>query len=512
LGADLVGGPSLADENMNLGKLRPVLQVIQRVAWVFLLLALPVTSFPFFPPAMGGEALVRPLSLYPLIVLLFFLVLPRLISRPISKTILTLAPFVLVAAASSLVSLLRGIEPSLGISVEARVLRGMFTLLIGCAFYLTLVLLHETVDDLRFSLRWIYAGGAIALLWGTIQAVQIAFPNPSLFAFLERAQTFISIRPLRPDRIAGMTYEPHWFAEQIILLLLPWSLAAILSGYSVFRWRWRFLTIEWFLVGWSVVLLPFTFSRAGLMNLVILIVISVLLFRKTLRSDKAVQNSTAARRGWRPSPLQRHLLEATLILAVVVLPIYLVGARNLFFARLWQYWRHPDANLEEYLSYLGFDARLVYAQAAFNTYLAYPILGVGLGNYAFYFDEMLPYRPIADVPEVLLMVTPEPGRDRLITAKNLYLRLLAETGIVGAVTFMAFVIANLGCALYLWLSRQKEWEYWGVASLCGLLAFFLSALTFDSFVIPNMWVLFGLITAATRVMMNSSSAQVPEML
>ena len=123
----------------------------------------------------------------------------------------------------------------------------------------------------------------------------------------------------------------------------------------------------------------------------------------------------------------------------------------------------------------------------------------GLGNYAFYFEEMLPYRPIAEVPEVLLMITPEAGRDRLITAKNLYLRLLAETGIVGAVTFMAFVIANLGCALYLWLSRQKEWEYWGAASLCGLLAFSLSALTFDSFVIPNMWVLFGLITAATSV-------------
>jgi hypothetical protein len=76
---------------------------------------------------------------------------------------------------------------------------------------------------------------------------------------------------------------------------------------------------------------------------------------------------------------------------------------------------------------------------------------------------------------------------------------------------VAFVIANLGCALYLWLSRDKEWQYWGVASLCGLLAFSLSALTFDSFVIPNMWVLFGLITAATRVMMNSSQVQVSEL-
>ncbi|OGO39239.1 MAG: hypothetical protein A2W35_07665 [Chloroflexi bacterium RBG_16_57_11] len=484
---------------MILDRLRPVLRVIQRAAWVILLLALPVTSFPYFPPAMGGEALVRPLSLYPLVILILLVVLPKLFSQPISKTVLTLAPFVLVATASSLLSLLRGIEPALGISTEARVLRGMLTLLIGCSFYLAMVMVHESIDDLRFSLRWIYAGGALALLWGSFQAFNIALPSPSLFALLERAQTYISIRPLRPDRIAGLTYEPHWFAEQIILLLLPWSLAAILNGYTVFRRRWRWLTVEWLLVGWSVILLPFTFSRAGLMNLVVLILISFLLFRPRLHVDREMAPSEDPRRKWMPAPLQRRLLEMVLVLAAVILPIYLVGTRNLFFARLWQYWRKPEANLQEYLSYLGFDARVVYAQAAFNTYLAYPVLGVGLGNYAFYFEEMLPYRPIAEVPEVLLMITPEPGRDRLITAKNLYLRLLAETGIVGAVTFLAFVIANLGCALYLWLSRQKEWEYWGAASLCGLLAFALSALTFDSFVIPNMWVLFGLITAATSV-------------
>lgn len=489
---------------MILSRFRLALQTLQRAAWVLLLIALPVTSFPYFPPAMGGEALVRPLSLYPLAVLIVLVVLPKLLSRPVSKTMLTLAPFVLVAAASSLLSLLRGIEPALGISVEARVLRGVTTLLIGCSFYLTLVLLHDTAEDLCFSLRWIYAGGALALLWGSIQAVNIAFPSPSLFAFLERVQRYISIRPLRADRIAGLTYEPHWFAEQIILLVLPWSLAAILNNYTVFRRRWRWLTVEWLIVGWSVLLLPFTFSRSGLMNLVILMVMSFLLFRSRLPQEKReVLPETAGMRR-RLSPLQRRMVESFLVLLVVILPIYLVGTRNAFFARLWQYWRNPGGSLQGYLSYLGFDARVVYAQAAFNTYLAHPVLGVGLGNYAFYFEEMLPYRPIAEVPEVLLMITPEPGRDRLITAKNLYLRLLAETGIVGAVTFLAFVIANLGCALYLWLSRQKEWEYWGAASLCGLLAFSLSALTFDSFVIPNMWVLFGLITAATQVHLNCS--------
>jgi O-antigen ligase len=116
---------------------------------------------------------------------------------------------------------------------------------------------------------------------------------------------------------------------------------------------------------------------------------------------------------------------------------------------------------------------------------------------------MLPYSPIAEVPEVLLMITPESGRDRLITSKNLYLRLLAETGIIGASTFLAFIIANLGCALYLWLSPVWEHKYWGTASLLGLIAFAFSAFTFDSFVIPDTWVLFGLITSTTRVITHS---------
>ena len=65
--------------------------------------------------------------------------------------------------------------------------------------------------------------------------------------------------------------------------------------------------------------------------------------------------------------------------------------------------------------------------------------------------------------------------------------------------------------LYLWLSRENEWHYWGVASLCGMLAFGLSALTFDSFVIPNIWVLFGLITAATRISSRTEPATVPKL-
>jgi hypothetical protein len=103
------------------------------------------------------------------------------------------------------------------------------------------------------------------------------------------------------------------------------------------------------------------------------------------------------------------------------------------------------------------------------------------------------------MPELLHILSPEPGRDRLITPKNLYTRILAETGLGGISTFIVFIIALLGCALYLWLSPANETRYWGIAGLLGLIVVAVSANFFDSFALPNMWVVFGLITAAASI-------------
>jgi O-antigen ligase len=117
----------------------------------------------------------------------------------------------------------------------------------------------------------------------------------------------------------------------------------------------------------------------------------------------------------------------------------------------------------------------------------------------------LPYRPFNTVPEILRIVTRSQGANRLITSKNLYTRLLAETGLVGSATFLVFVIAIVGCALYLWLSKDPEENYWGVAGLIGLVVFALTAISTDSFSIPNMWVVFGLVTAAAHIYAHSES-------
>lgn len=487
----------------------------RKFLWAAFLITLPITSFPYFPPTIGGDVLVRPLSLYPLIVLLALFILPRLFrpsgihSTRLPKTILPLIFFVLIAAASSLISLLYGLQPALGISVAERTLRGLITLGIGFAIYLAIVLLPDTIDDLRFTLRYIYAGCAVAMTWGAIQATQLLNYNEQIFSWMEKIQGFISTRHLLYDRISGLTYEPHWFADQLILLLLPGVLAAAVSGFTIFRWRKGNLTLEWLLLGWMIIILPFTYSRAGLLNLIVTVLISVLLFGVTRNKKRINQSHTPKNRLAVVASLWHRLRMVILVAVVVVIPIYLVGAQNEFFARIWKFWRQPEAlnppganyplsqTLLVYFQHLGFDTRLAYGEAAYKTYASNPWLGVGLGNFSFYIQDTLPLRPLTT--EVLRAITPDHNRTRLVTPKNFYLRLLAETGAIGTSTFIAFIIASLGCALYLLLSPEAEWRYWGLTCTIGVIAFLISALTFDSFVIPNTWIVLGMCGATLRV-------------
>ena len=294
-----------------------------------------------------------------------------------------------------------------------------------------------------------------------------------------------------------MTYEPKWFADQICFLLLPWLLSSVVQGQSVFKWRYRRVSIEMILLFWSVIVLLFTFSRSGMAILVGYAIIIFLMFR----SRRASQKTTI-----RPVHQQsRRVVEALIAVLLLGIVIVGVGSQNRYFSRFWTYFTESEqiGPNRTYLEYIGFRQRFAYAETAFRVYEAFPVLGVGLGNYAFYFEEMLPDLPWSRFPEVIRYITPEEDAPRLITPKNLYARLLAETGLVGIILFTTFVLAVLGCALYLWFSSSKEQKVWGMGGLLALMIFPILVFSFDSFALPNMWVVFGLITAAAHLPMPS---------
>lgn len=464
------------------------------LTWIAFLVALPVTSFPFFPPELGGRTLVRPLGAYPLIVLLILATLPRLFTRPLPKNFLPLFAFACAASISSLLAIASGVQDTLGVSVTARTVRTMATLGLGGAIYLTAVLLPRSLSELRGALKWIYAGFGVALLWGSVQAVYVLRFNPDYFGSVNKIQGFISIRRLFTKRISGMTYEPNWFAEQIVLLLLPWLLAAVISGYSLFRWRWRGLTIELGLLAWSIAVLIFTFSRAGLALLVLLIIASALLY--LLKQPKRAPTESSSR--LLDKPLARIGL-ALLIVAIILGAAFSFGLQNNYFSRIWRYWIDRPPN-RTFFEYIAFDQRFVYWETGLRMYTLNPFFGVGLGNYTYYFAEMLPEQPWFNQPEILSLITPRGGNVSLITPKNLYVRLLSETGLVGLAIFLAFGFGVLAHALSLYLSEDEERRFWGRGAVLGMIAVAIGALSFDSFALPNLWVVFGLITASAWVL------------
>ncbi len=193
------------------------------------------------------------------------------------------------------------------------------------------------------------------------------------------------------------------------------------------------------------------------------------------------------------------MIEAILVTLVLTSVLIVAGSRNPYFSRLWRYWSDEKAKNKTYLEYIAFGQRFAYAETALQVFADHPAFGVGLGNYAFYFDKKLPNRPWQNSPEIIRQITPTERGSQLVTPKNLYARLLAETGVIGTLTFSSFVVAIIGCCLYLFFTPLPENKYWGIAGILGIIVFATVVFSTNSFAIPNMWVVFGLITAAAHL-------------
>ncbi len=445
--------------------------------WVLFLLGLPISSFAHFPKAIGGAAQVRPFALYPLIVLAVAVTLPALFRRRLPVSVAWLGAFVLVALVASALFLFRDLPPVNGVRPPSRVVRGLITLVIGAAFYLTVALFPRTMDDLRRTLRWMYAALVWALAWGTFQIGYILTRSYDWYLLANRMQRWISSRDLLTRRISGPAYEPNWFASQLLLVFLPWLLASVLTGRSVFRWRWRWVTVELLLTGWTFVVLLFTYSRAGLGTAAGLVALAVFLWPSRRFSWKA----------------RFAALGGMAVLGGVAL--WFLGRVNPYFARLWTALGMP---LEHYVYMLGMQGRFSYWQAAYEVYREHPWLGVGLGNFAFYFAHTVHPKPLGLDHELLKVLLPGSGYG-MVTPKNLYVRLLAETGLAGFVAFFAFWQSVFQEGVRLFVSQDDEMTFWGMGAVLGFAALLLFAISFGSFAVADMWVFLGLVTAAALV-------------
>ena len=474
-----------------------------------LFLSLPVTNFPFFPASFGGNsAYVRPLLVYPLLGLVVLMTLPRLLSKALPRPIIIITLFFIWGLVVSIIPLLRGVEsPWREISLLSREIRTIITLLLGVAVYFTVSLFPQTIVELRFSLKWVYAGLGLVLVWGTLQALYITDLIPGWYDVMAKMQRFVTIQKLNTTRVSGMTYEPSSLADQLIVIWLPWVLGASLEDYTVFKRRWKWITIERILFVWTAVILAFTLSRTGLILGVGVVGLGFLMKIFGPQHKMGEEKKLSQEKSF----LAQTFLKYRLVLILLgfggfLALFYFLGTQNKYISQMWEYFTVAENfEMRKYFNYIGFGSRMTYWETAWMIFLSNPVFGVGLGNFTLFFSKFIPYQQLTKTPQLLRHIVPNLGRNRIISVKHFLIRILAETGIVGGAIFIVFLLILTAGALYLWLSKNKEERFWGFASLLGIVAFLGDTFSFDSFAVPNPWILFGLITAALTVFTKSKN-------
>ncbi|MCH7663725.1 MAG: O-antigen ligase family protein [Chloroflexi bacterium] len=165
-----------------------------------------------------------------------------------------------------------------------------------------------------------------------------------------------------------------------------------------------------------------------------------------------------------------------------------VLSRNRYFSSFLEY--DPGTDLYEYMLDISAGPRLAYAASGLNIYSDYPWMGVGLGASSLYLYDYLPDWALTNLPEVNRRLSPD---SNIVTnTKNLYVRLLSETGIVGFWLFAAFYLALLAEVRTLFVSKKAELRFVAIAGLFIWLAVALRNFTQDSLTFPIMWVGFGM--------------------
>ena len=477
--------------NSSVGRLFR-LDNVARFLWAAVMLTLPVTSFRYFP-FMGEATYVRPLSAYPLALLLIVLLIQFVRDRkrftwPAAFT--PLLAFVFAALAATVIGVLFGPLVLRGQAYWGRAIRAWATLIIGLAFFVAAVWMNRSEDELRFTVKWMLAGFVIDILWSGVQGATFylhILPKPLVTLW----QRVFSMRELiRTNRISGMAYEPAWLAGEIATIYLPWLFASLLTRVRMTRFKW----LELVLLVFAALLLLATFSRGGLATVAITIVLTLLFiggeyiraawhwFVSGFRDAKGV------------------ILRVVMITAVVVTALgalWFLNRKN-YISRLWN---TQAASVQDFLIQNSAGARVAYIWGTLGAYRDHPWTGVGLGASGFYIYQNLPDWVMTFLPEIASQLSPT--STLYPNPKNLYVRLLAETGLVGFFLFAAFQLFILGDMIAVLKQRVPIWRYLGIAALFSWLGIIFYNMTQDSFATPNIWLNLGIFVGMTTLLLRT---------
>ncbi len=466
-------------------------QKLSRLLWALTLVSLPITSFRYLP-FMGAGTVVRPLALYPLaalLLVLFVMLLRRETRFPRLGSLSVLTAFVLATiAATALGATFAPIELR-GADYWDRALRAFVTLAIGLSFFVAAAWMNQDEADVKFSVRWLMVGLLGHLVWGAIQFYGL---NNGYRAELREIQELFSVRGLvKNKRISGFTFEPSWLAAQLATLYLPWLVAGLLNPKG-FSKPLGFLINVVLLLG-SLAALLATYSRAGLAVVAFAAGITLLVAGRPFLQSAWGWFLAGFRPGVAKSRSDRMLAAGGRALLILLVVAVIAGA-GLFLADkgyIARLWTSDMSDFWGYISSASLGPRIAYAAGAMPAFDSNPITGVGLGASGFWIYPNMPDALLMGEPEIAEALAPDSGL--FPNPKNLYVRLLAETGLAGLTLFVAFWLGILADGLAALRREAVVGRFLGAATVFTLAALVFQSISIDSFAMPELWLNLGIL-------------------
>lgn len=464
--------------------------------WQMLLVVLPVSSFPLLSRIFGGTS-VAPLAFLPMAVILIFWWTPSFIKngRRLPYQVKPLIIFLLFGLISTLLANFHFVPTFRDIPWLRNSAEVLVTFAMGLGFYLVTIFMVNNPAKLRTALMWISIGGIalIAVSWiqyGTWLAFE-RYPD-----WMYRVQSVITANGrLYPARASGLAYEPSWLAHELNMVYIPIWFGLSLSGQSVFKKKlFNKIQFEKVFFLLAVATLFISFSRIGWITMIILAAYAI--FRMTNNWINGIYQ----KRNTQVSPVKQGLFRFGIwsallfgLLAVLLLAGFIMTKIEPRMAGLFDIQRFIDFGFLGWASKLSFAERIIYWMAAYNVFLMYPMLGAGFGIPGYYFPLTAPNFGTR-LPEINKVVL---SQNFIPNAKNLWVRLLSETGIIGFALFVSWVLIHWRNANE--LERRSTDGLLKAMGLVGkliVLAMVIEGFSLDTFGLPYYWVGLGLISAS----------------
>lgn len=469
---------------------------ISKVSWYLLVLSLPFTSFSLISRIFGGTS-VAPLSLFFLIISFAIALLPQLIkTRSLPSQVILLLLFVVSALVSSALGNFIFIPSYRDAPVLKSTIEGIVTLATGISFFIVTILMNKDEKSIITSVKIINISGLVIILYALLQAGfwQLTNKYPTI---LYNFQEIITINGrLYPGRVNAMAYEPSWLAHQLNLLYIPLWLGFSSQHFSVYQRKlFNRVSFEFILLVFGVLVIFLSLSRIGWLTALTLAV--VILVQKINRAYNNYNLKRSRKVRWTKRLLFWFVVFLSLMIIVGIIGYIftLIDPRMAKLFNFYQYIGKGLPGLIGWASLLGIGERIAYWSIGYRVYSLHPFMGIGLGSTGKFFGSLIPEFAFR-LPEVVRAyisgsTPPNP--------KSLWIRLLAETGIVGFTFFTAWIYQHALYAKGLIHTEDNQLtKVMGIFGILAIIALLFEGFSLDTFGLPYYWIALGLIASVYR--------------